>query len=475
MAKKILLLKRSDVKNSIPHLTDLELGELAINTADGKIYTRTTGDLIKDIEAGGNYSTINGISIKGEGDIELVKPSDLLNKSPVTHTHTAENIVESAQSQLLTSTDLSTLTDTTTKATTIANRLVAISNITPDGKVKLTENGEADFMSAFIDPLTLQYEDGSLHVTGISGVLATTDELSSLSGLKGDIQSQVAKVLTAVNTIITVESFAELSAKVLSNNDLAVVTTDETHDNNTTMYLYNGTEWLFIGDYTGTEIRDFTINPIDLATETTGQLAISQLPNQIAFDTPLNSPIASGANVENGINDFISKLTDLKRQFTFALGTNTAVNNITTLVNNASALKVNIENAITSAGVTISDNSLSGLSEEVINIPIIAVSGKINSIPAKNYPINSVITLKFSADINVKTICATPVLVTPGQTGYTLFSKTFTNNAGYTAEGMFDFTPAGAAGTPTAVKQFSVSSGTAISTVVEDLPKSITL
>jgi len=37
-----ILLKRSDVPNLIPDISELSLGELAVNTADGKLYTKTS-------------------------------------------------------------------------------------------------------------------------------------------------------------------------------------------------------------------------------------------------------------------------------------------------------------------------------------------------------------------------------------------------------------------------------------------------
>ncbi len=53
----VIKIKRSTVPGKIPLSTDLEIGELALNTADGVLYTKHSDDTIKQIGgAAGNYS-----------------------------------------------------------------------------------------------------------------------------------------------------------------------------------------------------------------------------------------------------------------------------------------------------------------------------------------------------------------------------------------------------------------------------------
>ena len=77
-------LKRSAVPSKVPTTTDLELGELAINTYDGKLYfekddgtasivsVANTSDLATKqdtLVSGTNIKTINGNTLLGSGDL----------------------------------------------------------------------------------------------------------------------------------------------------------------------------------------------------------------------------------------------------------------------------------------------------------------------------------------------------------------------------------------------------------------------
>jgi hypothetical protein len=56
-------LKRSAVQNKIPLTTDLDLGELAINTYDGKLYLKKkvgVTETIVDVGAGNSTSSTSG-------------------------------------------------------------------------------------------------------------------------------------------------------------------------------------------------------------------------------------------------------------------------------------------------------------------------------------------------------------------------------------------------------------------------------
>ena len=65
----IIKLRRSAVPGSVPTIAQLELGEIAINTADGKIY-------IKQYDAGSNTSNIVEFSANPVDLLELLKDVD---------------------------------------------------------------------------------------------------------------------------------------------------------------------------------------------------------------------------------------------------------------------------------------------------------------------------------------------------------------------------------------------------------------
>ena len=83
---QVVKLKRSATPGKVPTTADLELGEIAINTYDGKLYfekdsgtptvvsVATSNDLVSKQDtllSGTNIKTINGSSILGSGNLEV--------------------------------------------------------------------------------------------------------------------------------------------------------------------------------------------------------------------------------------------------------------------------------------------------------------------------------------------------------------------------------------------------------------------
>ena len=65
--------KRSEVAASVPQSSDLQTGELAINSTDGKMYIKDSGNVIREIGGAGAVSlqTATNVSNKTTNDIEL--------------------------------------------------------------------------------------------------------------------------------------------------------------------------------------------------------------------------------------------------------------------------------------------------------------------------------------------------------------------------------------------------------------------
>lgn len=68
MANKFIL-KRSSVANKVPLAADLDIGELAVNTADGKLFVKL---------ADGSVAQIGG---SGGGSVAVVRRSQLITES----------------------------------------------------------------------------------------------------------------------------------------------------------------------------------------------------------------------------------------------------------------------------------------------------------------------------------------------------------------------------------------------------------
>jgi hypothetical protein len=77
--------KRSEVAASIPTTGQLEVGEIALNITDGKFYTKTSGNVVKEVGGAGavtlqgvtnigatttNDIVLNGADLVFEGNIE---------------------------------------------------------------------------------------------------------------------------------------------------------------------------------------------------------------------------------------------------------------------------------------------------------------------------------------------------------------------------------------------------------------------
>ena len=74
MANK-LLHKKSAVENKTPLYTDLEYGELAVNTFDGNIYLRKSDDTItemKRLDARLDQTNVTSMLYNGDGDLDQV-------------------------------------------------------------------------------------------------------------------------------------------------------------------------------------------------------------------------------------------------------------------------------------------------------------------------------------------------------------------------------------------------------------------
>jgi len=58
-----LKLKRSAVAGRVPTTSDLQLGELGLNTYDGKLYTRKDNGSVSIVELSGGAGSTGGVSM----------------------------------------------------------------------------------------------------------------------------------------------------------------------------------------------------------------------------------------------------------------------------------------------------------------------------------------------------------------------------------------------------------------------------
>ena len=99
----VIKIKRSETPSQIPSSGALEAGELAMNVTDGKLYTKTSGGVVKEVGGAGavnlqsvtnagavstNDITLNGADLIFEGAIENAYETILTAAEP-----TADNTI----------------------------------------------------------------------------------------------------------------------------------------------------------------------------------------------------------------------------------------------------------------------------------------------------------------------------------------------------------------------------------------------
>lgn len=71
--------KRSEVAASVPAVGDLEVGEIALNITDGKFYTKTSSNVVKEVGGAGSVTlqSVTNIGASTTNDI-LLNGADLI-------------------------------------------------------------------------------------------------------------------------------------------------------------------------------------------------------------------------------------------------------------------------------------------------------------------------------------------------------------------------------------------------------------
>ena len=158
-----------------------------------------------------------------------------------------------------------------------------------DEKVKMSSTSTSSkYLSELIDNSTIEVDTNGnfLIVKKIDGQTATVAEINFLTGLTSNVQEQInnlSKSMTMYGVFDTKALLLASTDPAPVDGNTAIVVEDE--DNNgkqmTYIYIESKTSWEKVAEST-IAIRDFTINPIDLATETTGTLHKSKIDTAIA-------------------------------------------------------------------------------------------------------------------------------------------------------------------------------------------------
>jgi hypothetical protein len=64
--------KRSEVAASVPTTGQLEVGEIALNITDGKFYTKTSGNIVKEVGGAG------AVTLQGVTNVGAITTNDII-------------------------------------------------------------------------------------------------------------------------------------------------------------------------------------------------------------------------------------------------------------------------------------------------------------------------------------------------------------------------------------------------------------
>lgn len=128
----------------------------------------------------------------------------------------------------------------------------------------------------------------------LSGLTVTISQLNYLIGATSNIQAQINSLSSITNFTGSVSIYADISTtySTPSSGDMVIVLVDETHSNSTTVYVYNGSSWIYSGPF-NSELRTFTADPISLTSEVTGILSDAMLSSNVVLESDFSNTLAN--------------------------------------------------------------------------------------------------------------------------------------------------------------------------------------
>ena len=138
--------------------------------------------------------------------------------------------------------------------------------VTESGKIKLNASTSLDYLENYIDNSTLKIENNLLVVKTLDGLTLSVTEIN---GLKDKINTISSAGMNYTGTVATKADLDAISSA--SSGETKIVLADESQSGKRMTYVFNGSVWESLGEFS-VQIRDFTVNPLDLTSEVTGKL-----------------------------------------------------------------------------------------------------------------------------------------------------------------------------------------------------------
>lgn len=304
---------------------------------------------------------------------------------------------------------------------------------TTDEKIKLnaddTSNG---YLQEKIDDTTVKIVDGKLKSTSLDGLIATITELNYLSGVTSNLQAQLNAITNIGNFTGSVQTYADIDTlfPTPDEKDMVIVIADENNADDTVIYVYGKTGWVYSGKFTAT-VRDFTANPLNLDTETTSILPKAKYEKPGALDIPIID--ATGKFNANNVEDALIEL------FTYADNIKTGVANVigspltrgdTTdeMINKISTIKANLIDAIKMRGLAAYPaNTLNELVNKVRNIPNVSINGTVKRYTKINIVAPQTYNVVLKEPLQIEDIVTTVLEYTGADSGIVQYNSDYNN------------------------------------------------
>lgn len=259
-------------------------GNIKINGAESVVYTHPSGtnphnttktdiglsnvDNTSDINKPVSTNQANAISLK----VDKVAGSSLIPDVTLANLNSHKSSTNNPHStSLLQLSDINIVNPTEGQKiaydASTSKWINTSSTVGADEKVKATSTSMASkYLDELIDNDTITMVGDKLIVNSVSGV--TKSELLTLVGMDTNIKATLNALASAGMIFKGVKNTkAELDAVVgMLLGELYIIKVDETQGNLKTSYIYDGTDWLSLGE-SNVNVRDFTIDKLDLTSE----------------------------------------------------------------------------------------------------------------------------------------------------------------------------------------------------------------